>query len=215
MLGREGVGELRVEGVDAGDGDVGVVAPDGVAYGFGEKGGVLYAANEEVCAVGRIVPVGQIDHVDGSGAERVVVCVGDDADHGECVSVALELAVDGALIGPDGFGGGLGDDGGFGSAVVFVERAAFDDALLQSGEVAGTDPAIVCQLAFVVGLAGDDDSVYPAFTGEQHGTNQRCRLNSGKSAEFFEDAVVEAGAVFVVSEVAALQDDVGGNDVVD
>ena len=40
-------------------------------------------------------------------------------------------------------------------------------------------------------------------------------MNSGKSAEFFEDAVVEAGAVFVVSEVAALQDDVGGNDVVD
>ena len=100
-------------------------------------------------------------------------------------------------------------------AVVLVEWAAFDDALLQGGEVAGTDPAIVCQRVFLVGLAGDHDSVYPAFSCEQHGADQRCRLDSGKSAEFFEDAVVEAGAVFVVREGAALQDDVGGDDVVD
>ncbi len=69
VFGGERVGELRVEGVDAGDGYVGVVAPDGVADGFDELGGVLGAADEEVGAVGRIVPVGKIDHVDGRGAE--------------------------------------------------------------------------------------------------------------------------------------------------
>ncbi len=47
--------------------------------------------------------------------------VGDDSDYGERVSIALELAVDGALTGPDGFGGGLGDDCVFLRAIVLVE----------------------------------------------------------------------------------------------
>jgi hypothetical protein len=39
-------------------------------------------------------------------------------------------------------------------------------------------------------------------------------LDSGQGAEFFEDAVVEAGAVFVFGEGLALQVDVSGDDVV-
>ena len=59
VLGGEGVGELRVEGVDAGDGDVGVVTPDCAADGFDELGGVLSGADQEVGRVGRVVAVGR------------------------------------------------------------------------------------------------------------------------------------------------------------
>jgi hypothetical protein len=38
-------------------------------------------------------------------------------------------------------------------------------------------------------------------------------LDSGKSAQFFQDAVVEAGAVLVLAEGIALEVDVGGDDV--
>ena len=57
--------------------------------------------------------------------------VGDDSDDGEGVSIAHELAVDGALTGPDGFGGGFGDDCILWCAIVLVEWAAFDDVLLR------------------------------------------------------------------------------------
>jgi hypothetical protein len=124
------------------------------------------------------------------------------------------LAIDGALTGPDGFSCGLRDYGVFGGASVFVERPTFDDALSQGGEVAGTDPAIVCQLTFVGGLGDGNDAVYSAFSGEQHVADQRSRLEAGKSAQFFEDAVVEAGTVLVLAEGIAMEVDVGGDDVV-
>ena len=68
--------------------------------------------------------------------------------------------------------------------------------------------------AFVGVCADGIDAVDPAFAGEEHGADERGGLDSGKSAEFFEDAVVEGGADFVVGEVVALKVDVGGDDVV-
>ncbi len=59
--------------MDAGDGDGGVVTPDGAADLFGEELGVLRGADEEVGGEGRGLSVGEIDHVDGCGAEGVAV----------------------------------------------------------------------------------------------------------------------------------------------
>ena len=78
--------------------------------------------------------------------------------------MAFELAAEWALAGPDGPGGGLGDDGVFGVAVVLVEGAAFDDALPDGGEVVGADPAVVGE-GGVVGTIDGDDAVDPAFAG--------------------------------------------------
>ena len=142
-LGGEGVGELGVEGADGGDGDAGVDAPDGVAHGGGEEGGVLSAAYEEKGVVGRVVPIREIDHGDGGGAEGVVAGVGDDADDGVGGVVAGELAADGVLVWPDRAGGCLGDDGGLQGAVAGVEVATGEQVLLEGGEVSGADPAVV------------------------------------------------------------------------
>ena len=129
--------------MDAGDGDVGVVAPDGAADRFGEELWILRGADEEIGGVRRLVVEGKVDHVDGRVAEGVTVRVGDDADYGEGLVVNEELTTEGAAAGPYGFGGGLGDDGVGEVAIAVVEWTAFDDGLAEGVEVAGTDPAIV------------------------------------------------------------------------
>ena len=99
--------------MDAGDGDVGVVAPDGAAEGFGEKFRVFCGAYEEVGGVGRIVGEGKVDHIDGRGVERVTVRVGDYANYCHWFAVVQELTSEGVAIGPDGPGCAVGDDGVF------------------------------------------------------------------------------------------------------
>ncbi len=199
MLGCEGVGELRVEGMDAGDGDVGVVAPDGAADGFDELGGVLCAADEEVGGLGRIVPVGKVDHVGGRGAEGVVVGVGGYPDDGVVVSAAVELTAYSALARPDGLGGGLGDDCVRLGAVSLIEGAALKDVLLDGGEVIGADPTVIGEYS-VAGLVHGVDAIDPVFAGEDQAVTQCGGVDSGQRAEFLEYAVIEADAVFVVGE---------------
>ena len=213
MFGGERVRELRVEGVNAGYGDVGVVVPDGAADGVDELGGVLRAADEEVSGVGRVVPVGKIDHVDRVGSKVVVAGVGDNSYYSEEVSVAFELAPEWALVEPDGFGSGFRDDCVFLSAIVLVKGSAFEHVLLNGGEVVGANPSIIGEGA-VLRMVGGVDAVDPAFAGEEHVADEGDGLDSGQSAEFLENAVVEAGAGFVFGEGFALQVDIGGDDVV-
>ena len=162
-----------------GDGDVGVVGPDGFADCGGEQGCVLGAAHDEVTAVGWIVPVGEVDHVDGCGAKGVFAGIGDDADDCEAVILARELATKWVLAGPYGFGGGLRDDGILQVAVAGVEFTAFEDVLANCGEVIGADPAIVCKCAGAHGLVGACDAVDPALAFEEHATDHGGGLDAG------------------------------------
>ena len=57
-------------------------------------------------------------------------------------------------------------------------------------------------------------AVDPALAFEDHGADERDGLHARKGVEFFEDAIVEGSTHFVFFEAVALEEDVGGEDVI-
>ena len=112
------------------------------------------------------------------------MCVDCYPDDGKGFSiVAYKLASDRTDAGPDSFGRRLRDDCVALAAVALVQVSALNDSLLQRGEVARADPAVVGRLDGIRMIGtGSFDIVTPAYMKELEEAERQERERAAHAA---------------------------------